>query len=142
MTNEVTILPGSSVFLRPVITPASTSCITPSESISVCTPRSCAVAERGEHGVGDPADADLQRGAVGDQRARPARPIARVDLVERLGRALGQRRVDRHQPGDAVDVEERVAERARHLRVDLGDARASAVSTAARTMSTETPRLT
>ena len=98
------------------------------------------VAERGEHGVGDLADAHLQRGAVGDQRGDVAADLA-ADVVERLRRALGQRHVHRHELGDTVDVEEGIAEGARHVGIDLGEDQLG-VSTAARTMSTETPRLT
>ena len=44
-----------------------------------------------------------------------------ADLVERLGRQLEQRVVHRDEVRDAVHVEEGVAERARHLRVHLGE---------------------
>ena len=40
MMKDVTILPGRSVFFRPVITPAFASAMTPSDSISVWMPRS------------------------------------------------------------------------------------------------------
>jgi hypothetical protein len=47
--------------------------------------------------------------------------MALVDLVEGLDLALRKEVVDGDEVLDAIDGEERVAVRARHVRVDLGD---------------------
>ncbi len=78
------------------------------------------VAEEGQHGVGDAADAHLQRGAVLDQAGAelgdPVLLFAAVALVE-FERGIG----DRDDVGQPGHVDEAVAEGARHAVVDLGD---------------------
>ena len=133
-------MPGRNVLRRPVTTPDTTSLMTPSEIISVCTPRSCRSPRAAEDGVRDLADAHLQRGAVGDERGHVAADLG-ARVVDGPRRELRQRGVDWHQPRDALDVDERIAERPRHSRVDLARARGPPCRRPCCTMSTDTPRL-
>ena len=74
-----------------------------------------------ERGVGDAAEADLQRRAVLDDAADVAGdPLDDLRFGRRV-HVFDERRVDRHQPVDLAHVHRRVAHRARHRRVDLGD---------------------
>ena len=79
-----------------------------------------AVRERAEDGVRDSADPHLERRAVRDE-ARDVEADLPADVVRRLGSELEERLVDGDEVRDAVDVDERVAERARHLRVHFGE---------------------
>src|SRR5262249_29799561 len=70
--------------------------------------------------VGHAAQPDLQRRAIFDDRGDVARD-ALADLAALWMAILRQGRVNSHQRIDAVEMDEAVALRARHLRVDLGD---------------------
>ena len=111
-TKLATILPGWSVLRALVMTPASTSGITPSENISVWMPRSCR-SPVAQHGVRDLADAELEGRAVLDEVGDVA-----PDLLRERARAPLRRLEDRLVAGDhGIDVahmDEAVAERAGH----------------------------
>ena len=79
------------------------------------------VRQHGEDGVGDIADAELERGAIGDQPFE-----VQGDVAHRLGHLVAGRPLEQRlgvvdELVDLVDMNERVAERARHPLVDLGD---------------------
>ena len=76
--------------------------------------------ERGQHGVGDPAHADLQRRPVGDQFGDVVADPA-FDVGGGCRGHLDQRVVDLDGRGDAREVDHGVAVGERHGRVDLRD---------------------
>ena len=73
-----------------------------------------------EHGIRNPPDAHLERRTVGNQGSDLARDPQRFWRALAHG-YLRERIVDGHDVIDLGDVDERVAERPWHLRVDLGD---------------------
>ena len=76
--------------------------------------------ERGQHGVGDPAHADLQRRPVGDQFGDVVADPA-FDVGGGRRGHFDQRVVDLDGRGDAREVDHGVAVGERHGRVDLRD---------------------
>ena len=78
------------------------------------------VLEVRHHRLRNRADAELDRRVVLDQGGDVFADLARFRV--RLGHLhLDQRRVGGHEHVDVVDVQEPVAQRARHVGVDLGD---------------------
>ena len=61
------ILRGLKFLRSPVMTPASISGMTPSETSSLCTPRSLRSISMGKNGVGNAADSGLEHGTVFNQ---------------------------------------------------------------------------
>ena len=70
--------------------------------------------------IGNGADAHLQRGAVRDHRGNVSGDPVR-ELRDRPHRGLGQFIIDRHDVGDLGNVDERIPQRARHVRVHFSD---------------------
>ena len=76
--------------------------------------------QRSQHGIRDSADADLQRGAVGDHLGDVA-PDAELGLGRHGRRNLDQRRIDLHGCGEARRVDDGIAVGEGHGTVDLCD---------------------
>ena len=117
---------GRSCLRVPVTTPRSTRSTTPSESSSVWMPRSRWSRSAPSTALGIAADADLQRGAVGDplddraRRSRSSRSSGAAGGTSTSGRSASQ-------PAEHLrDVDLVEAERARHPRVDLEEERHAA----------------
>ncbi len=75
--------------------------------------------QRGHHGAGDRTDSGLESGAVLDHR-RDELADLRLDRVGRFIFKLEDRAVALNQRMQPGDVDEAVAERARHVAVHLG----------------------
>ena len=97
------------------------------------------VAEEPQHLVGHASQADLQRGAVIDE-ARDVAGDALRRVADRFVQVLDDRLVHGYDLVEAVERHLALRAGPRHPRVDLGDDDARR-ATAARAMSTETPRL-
>ena len=123
MRKAVTIFPRLISFAAPVIAPASTRSSTGSVNSSVCTPRSCLSRSASPTAPGiEPIPIWMRRPVrhqLGDVLAD--RPLDVTD--RRLARARAAAGRPRPPRSISLDVDERVAERARHRRVELGDDR-------------------
>ena len=91
-----------------------------------------------EDRVRDHPDPRLDRRAVADE-PRDVLPDPHRDVVRRGRGPREERNVALDDVVDVLEVDETVAERARHLPVDLGDDDLRRISAAALTTSTETP---
>ena len=89
-------------------------------------PRSWRSRKQAEHRFRDAADTGLDGGAVGDQAGHLSSDGV-VQFGDRVARILAERMRGFHEGIHAADMEERVAERARALVVDLHDGAAGAL---------------
>ncbi len=120
-------MPRWSVFASPVTTPASKSSTTPSENISVWIPRSrfSFRKRRTASGISPMPICSVEPSSMSSATfcADRARHLAHLGAL----RELDERPVDLDHVGEARDVDEGVAERARHAAVHEGDRRSSRV---------------
>ena len=102
-------------------------------------PQIAAFAEKAQHLVRHAVQADLQRGAVGDDpRHIPGNLLGR--RAQRVVEVLDHRVVHHHDVLEAIEQNLAVRAGPRHVRIDSAIT-VRAASTAARVTSTETPRL-
>ena len=121
MMKDVTSLPGSSVFRRPVMTPASTSSHHPVGQHLRVHAQVLVAAERSQHRVGDLPDARPGASAPSGTSRATWRPISAPPRPAPRGVSSGSGVSTGSTGGEAADVARGVTGGARHARVHLGD---------------------
>ena len=120
ITNAVTILPRLRSLRDPVTTPASTRSTTASVNISVWIPRSC-LSPRAIAVAAGIAPIPSWRVAPSGTSSATNSPMRRSTGADRTHRVLVRRLVHLDGEVDVVDMDEALAERARHRPVELDD---------------------